>query len=387
MGSPRGQNPGPSRRPRAIPTLLIKDREVPLGEGETLIGRGGDVRISILGSLVSRHHAKLVSSDGRVTVADLGSRNGVFVNGVRLDAPALLEDGDTLLIGTTQLTFFLGNPEEGQDTQARAIFDDQGNLVPESALLDAPATRTLLQIEPEDTLDLDREDVTIQGTRPPPPRASSALLQKQPKETDPPPTPRVRDPVAPVSGPLAKLSLGRVKPTPAPPSRPSAPPRVGPARSTPPPATVLASRPLSSPSQAAVDPLLAALGVIDRMLGRGDADAASRALTGHLQKRIATARTGTPLPREVIDGASLRCLALLELSGDPSWFDTVLELHLAARTPMTHAVIDRLSPFVGVVPGPSQDRLAEYQLLIRELLGDVDVDSLDACERVLTLGT
>lgn len=388
MGKPPGMNPGPSRRPRAVPALLVKEHEVPLAEGETLIGRGGDARISILGSLVSRRHARLVCSDGRVTIEDLASRNGVFVNGARLAAPALLEDGDTVLIGTTQLTFFLGTPDEGESRPSKCVFDEQGNMVPESEVIEDFGRRTALRFESEDTVDFDREDVTVQGTRPPKPRLASALLQKPPTETEPPPTPRAKEPVVPSSGPLPKLQpIGRMSssgPPAGPPSRPraSAPPRVGPAlRPTPAPASVPPRAPLSGQ-----DPLLAALGVIDRMLARGDADAASRALLGHLGKRLDGARNGAALGAEVLDAAAFRCLSLLELTGDPSWFDAVLELHSVARAPMAHAVIDRLTPFVGVVPAQSLGLLGGYQRVLRDLLGEVDVDALEACERVLALG-
>lgn len=386
MGSPQGPKAGAGRRPRAIPSLLVREHEVPLAEGETVIGRGGEATISILGNLVSRKHARLVCADGRVTVEDLGSRNGVFVNGVRLVAPAMLEDGDTLLIGTTQLTYFLGAPGEEDSPRARVVFDDQGNMVPEAAVADEWSTRTALRFESEDTVDFDREDVTVQGSRPPSPRMASALLQKPATDTRPPPTPRARDQVAPASGALPKLQLGRMTSS-GPPSRPrpSAPPLVGPARPTPFPSTP--SRPSSSPSLPGQDPLLAALAVIDRMLGRGDTDAASRALSGHLAKRIASARAGAALSPEVLDAAALHCLSLLELSGEPSWFDAVLELHSVARAPLAHAVIDRLAPFVGVVPATSQARLADYQSVVREILGEVDVEALEACERILALGS
>lgn len=374
MGESRGNTP--RRRPSATPTLLVKGSEIPLKEGETLIGRGGNVELSILGTLVSRKHARLSCQDGRVTVADLGSRNGVFVNSARIDSPVLLEDGDTLLIGTTELTFFLGAPDENAAPPARVVLDEQGNRVPESEAL--ASTRTALRFEAEDTLDFDREDVTIQGSRPPKPR-TSAMVEKPALPTAPPPTPRRG---VGASGALPKLRI----PTPSsPPSRPlsSAPPLVGPARrnpsGTPPPR-------ISSSSMAAEDPLSTALDVIDRMLARGDADAAARALAGHLAKRVATARQGARLGHPLLEAASGRCLSLLELTGDPRWFDAVLELHAVSNVPMALGLIERIAPFAGAVPAQSLALLAQYQEQVRDLLGEVDVEGLLACERILSLG-
>ncbi len=57
---------------------------------------------------VSRAHAELRRRDGRWLVADLGSRNGTFVNG-RLVRRHPLRDGDRLRFGTTTLTFVAGD--------------------------------------------------------------------------------------------------------------------------------------------------------------------------------------------------------------------------------------------------------------------------------------
>lgn len=129
------------------------------------------------------------------------------------------------------------------------------------------------------------------------------------------------------------------------------------------------------------------LGVVERMLGRGDVDAATRSLAGNLDKRIDALRHGQALSEALLEQASLAALGLLELSGDPEWFDRVVELHLAAEASMSHAVLDRATPFVGLVPSASQSRLAEYQNLIRERLGDVEVQVLERCERILALGS
>lgn len=391
MRDPEGNKSGPATRPQARPALLVKEHEVPLAEGVTVIGRGGSAHISISGSLVSREHARLICTDLRVTVEDAGSRNGVFVNGMRLDSPALLEDGDTLLVGTTQLTFFLTTGDDAAPPR-RIAFDEQGNMIALDEVADALTTRTEIRFEDEvdDTLDYDRDELTVQGQRPPAPRMVSALRQIPAPATEPPPAPQTTetltaaDPRPPSAMPLARVRMTKAA------ARPSSPPRVGPVRSVTPSTSPYAAPPPSTGAYPAVpgqDPMVPVLGVVERMLGRGDVDAATRSLAGNLDKRIDALRHGQALSEALLEQASLAALGLLELSGDPEWFDRVVELHLAAEVPMGHAVLDRATPFVGVVPSASQSRLAEYQNLIRERLGDVEVRVLERCERILALGS
>ena len=63
---------------------------------------------------VSGRHAMLnVKPGGReVTVTDLGSRNGTFVNGARLTGPAVLRDGDLLMLGRQAAVFRWVTPDE-----------------------------------------------------------------------------------------------------------------------------------------------------------------------------------------------------------------------------------------------------------------------------------
>jgi two-component system cell cycle response regulator len=75
-----------------------------LQDGDHLIGRSGAADIQIDQDSVSRNHARVVCRGGQVTVRDLGSSNGVFVNGHRV-VEAKLADGDRLHVGETILKF------------------------------------------------------------------------------------------------------------------------------------------------------------------------------------------------------------------------------------------------------------------------------------------
>lgn len=81
--------------------------EVDLADGETTIGRDGSCTITVDDALVSRTHASFVrGADGRVSVTDLGSRNGTRVNGVVIKEATVLTHGDRIRIGPRELVFY-----------------------------------------------------------------------------------------------------------------------------------------------------------------------------------------------------------------------------------------------------------------------------------------
>lgn len=79
--------------------------ELNLPLGATVIGRDADCHVTLADPLVSRRHARILVGSDRVVVEDLGSRNGVFVNGLGVREPAPLRDGDRLRIGTQQFLY------------------------------------------------------------------------------------------------------------------------------------------------------------------------------------------------------------------------------------------------------------------------------------------
>ncbi len=70
------------------------------GEGKLLVGRESDAELVLSEDLVSRRHAEFIVQDGEVTLKDLGSTNGSFVNGQRIKK-LRLSVGDRVLIGTS----------------------------------------------------------------------------------------------------------------------------------------------------------------------------------------------------------------------------------------------------------------------------------------------
>ena len=73
--------------------------------GVVLVGRSPDADLPLTAETASRNHAKIMTSNGEVRLHDLGSHNGTFVNGERVDGTRLLLSSDVVTIG--ELTLIL----------------------------------------------------------------------------------------------------------------------------------------------------------------------------------------------------------------------------------------------------------------------------------------
>lgn len=78
-----------------------------LDEGVVEAGRNPDAGILLDDVTVSRHHASFEVTDGTLVVRDLGSTNGTYVNGRRVDG-ARLEPGDEVIVGRFHLVVARG---------------------------------------------------------------------------------------------------------------------------------------------------------------------------------------------------------------------------------------------------------------------------------------
>jgi len=100
---------------------------------EIVIGRSVDSNLRLDDSEVSRHHAKVAFDGQHFVLRDLGSANGCRVNGRRVK-DRILQDGDTLTLGTSQLTFQLSDSSHPAVPDAGQIrfLEDAGGLQAEA---------------------------------------------------------------------------------------------------------------------------------------------------------------------------------------------------------------------------------------------------------------
>jgi pSer/pThr/pTyr-binding forkhead associated (FHA) protein len=89
------------------------------GRVSVTFGRAAEADVIIPDTKVSRIHAEIKPWDGEFVIKDLKSRNGIFVNGVRVEV-AVLKSGDVIRIGPTE--FQVGKePEKGTGTIIREV--------------------------------------------------------------------------------------------------------------------------------------------------------------------------------------------------------------------------------------------------------------------------
>src|SRR5262245_61799319 len=74
----------------------------------TTIGRGRDASLQLTHALISRQHCELFADRGRIMVRDLGSLNGTFVGGQRVET-APLSSGELLTVGSVTLRVVYGD--------------------------------------------------------------------------------------------------------------------------------------------------------------------------------------------------------------------------------------------------------------------------------------
>ena len=88
--------------------FLLQELDLPLGI--TVIGRSAECHITIEDPLVSREHAHITSDGTTARLRDLGSRNGVRLNGHVLRGEQLLADGDRIRVGKQEMVFVAVEP-------------------------------------------------------------------------------------------------------------------------------------------------------------------------------------------------------------------------------------------------------------------------------------
>ncbi|HUP45036.1 MAG TPA: SpoIIE family protein phosphatase [Thermoanaerobaculia bacterium] len=103
----------PPRAEVTIQSPLFSPFRHKLEESPVSIGRASDCSIPIKDRYLSRRHAEIIHVDGSWLLKDLGSVNGTYLNGTRVERDVALKPGDRIRLGDTEIVF--ETPEHNTD--------------------------------------------------------------------------------------------------------------------------------------------------------------------------------------------------------------------------------------------------------------------------------
>jgi pSer/pThr/pTyr-binding forkhead associated (FHA) protein len=94
-----------------------------------VIGRGEGCNLRSNSDAVSRQHCAITIAQSQVSVRDLGSRNGTFVNDQQIEGDQPLKSGDKLVIGPLQFELMISEIESDVKSDVKKAPDDQPVVV------------------------------------------------------------------------------------------------------------------------------------------------------------------------------------------------------------------------------------------------------------------
>jgi len=130
------QDSGTLRRVRYV--LQRGAQRIPLGLGDTVIGRATDADIVVDNHLVSRRHARVIVNDAAVFVEDLGSVNGVRVDGELVQGKLLIGPGARIAVADAVFTLIRSESSDSMRSTQKVVTQDS----PEEAPADSTTRRT-----------------------------------------------------------------------------------------------------------------------------------------------------------------------------------------------------------------------------------------------------
>ena len=98
-------------------------RKYAIEHGEYIVGRDSSCHIVVEADAVSRHHARLSFSAYELIIEDLGSSNGIFIDGVEVQIPTRVRNGQEVQIGAARLFVRLSTAAAAQLSAALADKD------------------------------------------------------------------------------------------------------------------------------------------------------------------------------------------------------------------------------------------------------------------------
>jgi hypothetical protein len=123
-----GAPPAPGQSKRAFALRFISGKyqggEFPIYPDKPIVvGRSSDLDMVLVEDMVSRKHARIAISAEGITIEDMGSTNGTFVNGEKVKK-AKLKEGDRVLIGTSILKVVAADQSAAGQADAKANLEN-----------------------------------------------------------------------------------------------------------------------------------------------------------------------------------------------------------------------------------------------------------------------
>jgi predicted component of type VI protein secretion system len=173
---------------------------------ETIIGRSRDCDICIPSPEISRRHCLLSFAHGQLTVEDLSSANGTFLNGKRVQGEQLVMPDDVLDLGPLSLKVAYGTaPAEApipfQEETPPVKFDEDGFAIVGEGATEPPT----------------RQDIPLKPETPRPPEPAEEVFEVVLDDAEPldiPPSGNLHDILADLDEPKPKKEKPRQKPKP-----------------------------------------------------------------------------------------------------------------------------------------------------------------------------
>ncbi len=294
--------------------LRYRSTDLELPPGDFVIGRSSECSLAVDDPLVSRRHALLRVTGDVVLAEDLGSRNGIVVNGERVTGARELQHLDTLHVGSQELVVVEVGQRERDPRRTGVMFACPHCRLP------VPPGEPLCShcgqpLALDATLDMPQVARSERAwSRTAPDRAAASAVD---------------------------------------PSRPDAS-SAAPARSS---STHDAASPLDT---APASPFRLVAGIADKALALGRPEDAERILSGQLQDLLQRAQNEPGRAPASANEAVGYALRLAEVTGKARWVDWIFQFQTATASLLDAETIDTLYDLVRKVHHPGGRALTDY---------------------------
>jgi hypothetical protein len=153
-------------------SLRYAGRDFPLSEGRFVIGRSEECQLCLDDPVASRQHAQVVVEGDVARLSDLRSRNGVYLNGDRVQGELVLKDGDKIRVGMQEVTFVrrsvIGRADtlvQRQTASGNTTFGVLGGLAEKAISMGrGDEAERILGRQLESIVEREERGATLQGT-------------------------------------------------------------------------------------------------------------------------------------------------------------------------------------------------------------------------------